>query len=137
MQDKILLAQAHIAQIRKGSLLDTAQTLSIKDIINRGIAYALLAAGLLSIVFIFIGGISFITSGGNEDKIKQAVSTIRYAIIGLIITIGAVLIVNIFGRAIGLDVASYISLDEIANIIQTISGEIRDSGTSSSRNTLL
>lgn len=137
MQEKILLAQAQIAQIREGSLLDTAQTLSIKDIINRGIAYALLAAGLLSIVFIFIGGISFITSGGNEDKIKQAVSTIRYAIIGLIITIGAVLIVNIFGRAIGLDVTSYISLDEIANIIQTISSEIRDSGGSSSRNTLL
>lgn len=135
MSDKVLLAQAYIAQVRRGSLLDTAQTLSVKDIINRGIAYALLAAGLLSIIFIFIGGISFITSGGNEDKIKQAVSTIRYAIVGLIVTIVAVLVVNVLGRAIGLDVTSYISFDEIANIIQTITEEIKSSGSSSS-NTL-
>ncbi len=135
MIDKSLLAQVYVSQVREGSLLDTAQTLSLKDIINRGIAYALLAAGFLSIVFIFIGGISFITSGGNEDKIKQAVSTIRYAIVGLIITILAVLIVNILGRTIGLDVTSYISFDEIARIIQTIADEIRTGG-SSSPNTL-
>jgi glucose uptake protein GlcU len=132
MIDKSLLAQVYVSQVREGSLLDTAQTLSLKDIINRGIAYALLAAGFLSIVFIFIGGISFITSGGNEDKIKQAVSTIRYAIVGLIITILAVLIVNILGRTIGLDVTSYISFDEIARIIQTIADEIRTGGTTSS-----
>lgn len=135
MIDKSLLAQVYVSQVREGSLLDTAQTLSLKDIINRGIAYALLAAGLLSIVFIFIGGISFITSGGNEEKIKQAVSTIRYAIVGLIITILAVLIVNILGRTIGLDVTSYISFDEIARIIQTIADEIR-TGSSTSSNSL-
>jgi hypothetical protein len=130
MINKNLIAQVYISQVREGSLLDTAQTLSLKDIINRGIAYALLAAGFLSIVFIFIGGISFITSGGNEDKIKQAVSTIRYAIVGLIITIVAVLIVNILGRTIGLDVTSYISFDEIAAIIQTIADEIKTGGSS-------
>lgn len=129
MINKNLITQVYVSQVREGSLLDTAQTLSLKDIVNRGIAYALLAAGLLSIVFIFIGGISFITSGGNEDKIKQAVSTIRYAIVGLIITIVAVLIVNILGRTIGLDVTSYISFDEIATIIQTIADEIKTGGT--------
>ncbi len=133
MQDTSIHTKNYIAQVRSGSLLDTAQTLSITDIINRGIAYALLAAGLLSIIFIFIGGISFITSGGNEDKIKQAVSTIRYAIVGLIITIVSVLIVNVLGKTIGLDVTSYISFDEIANIIQTISDEIRNSGSSGTR----
>jgi hypothetical protein len=130
MSDKILLAQTYVSQVREGSLLDTARTLSITDIINRGIAYALLAAGFLSIVFIFIGGISFITSGGNEEKIKQAVSTIRYAIVGLGVTILAVLIVNVVGRTIGLDVTSYISFDEIASILQTITEEIRNGGNS-------
>ena len=133
MSAKLYSDSIYISQVRSGSLLDTAQTLTITDIINRGIAYALLAAGLLSIIFIFIGGISFITSGGNEDKIKQAVSTIRYAIVGLIITIVAVLIVNVLGQTIGLDVTAYISFDEIANIIQSISDEIRSSGSSGSR----
>lgn len=117
-------------QVREGSLLDTAESLDATELINRGIAYAIIAAGILSVVFIFIGGISFILSGGQEDKIKQAVSTIRYAIIGLIITILAVIIVNAVGQIIGLNPIQYISFDEIIRIIQNISNDL--SGGSSS-----
>jgi len=119
-------------QVAEGSLLDTAQDMNIKELINRGIAYAILAAGLLSVVFIFIGGISFILSGGQEDKIKQAVSTIRYAIIGLIITILAVIIVNAVGQIIGLNTIQYIRFEEIIQIISNISDDLRTSGGSGS-----
>lgn len=119
-------------QVAEGSLLDTAQDMNIKELINRGIAYAILAAGLLSVIFIFIGGISFILSGGQEDKIKQAVSTIRYAIIGLIITILAVIIVNAVGQIIGLNAIQYIRFEEIIQIISNVSDDLRSSGSSSS-----
>lgn len=42
-------------------------------------------AGLVSVIFIVIGGISYVTSAGNPDQIKKAKSTILYALIGLII----------------------------------------------------
>lgn len=120
-------------QVIEGSLLDTAETLNATEIINRGIAYAIIAAGILSVVFIFIGGISFILSGGQEDKIKQAVSTIRYAIIGLVITIIAVIIVNAVGQIIGLNPIQYISFDEIVRIIQNISNDLSSGGSSGVR----
>jgi hypothetical protein len=41
-------------QITEGSLLDIAEDMSILELVNRAIAYAILAAGLLSVIFIFI-----------------------------------------------------------------------------------
>jgi hypothetical protein len=120
-------------QLAEGSFLATAQDLNIIELINRGIAYAILAAGLLSVVFIFIGGISFILSGGEEEKIKQAVNQIRYSIIGLIIVILAVIIVNAVGQAIGLNPIKYIRFEEIVQIIQNTSDSLQYDSSSGSR----
>ncbi len=119
----------HITGPGEKSIVEAASNYEILEIINRGIAYAIIVAGFLSVVFIFIGGISFILSGGEEDKIKSAVSTIRYAIIGLIITILATVIIGTVGKAMGLDIVRYINFGEI---IQTIT-EITSQGGSSSR----
>ncbi len=106
------------------TILDLAQqNNSVVEIMNRGLAYAIIIAGFLSVVFIFMGGISFILSGGAEDKIKSAVSTIRYAIIGLIITILSTVIVGTVGKAMGLDIIKYINLGEIINTIKSITSE--------------
>ena len=109
-----------MADVAPNSIIGAAQRYDIVEIINKGLAYAIILAGLLSVVFIFIGGISFILSGGQEDKIKQAVSTIRYAIIGLVITILSVVIVGAVGRIIGLDIIKYINFSDIINNISSI-----------------
>lgn len=111
------------SEIPANSILGAAQRYDIVEIVNRGLAYAIILAGLLSVVFIFIGGISFILSGGAEDKIKQAVGTIRYAIIGLVITVLAVVIVQIVGRFLGLDIIKYINFNDIINNITTITSQ--------------
>lgn len=104
------------------TIIEAASNYQIIDIINKGLAYAILVAGFLCVIFIFIGGISFILSGGAEDKIKKAVSTIRYAIIGLIVTILSVVIVQAVGKAIGLDIVKYIEPKAIYETIQGIGG---------------
>lgn len=105
------------------SIIESAQRYEIIEIINKGLAYAIIIAGLLSVVFIFFGGISFILSGGQEEKIKNAVSTIRYAIIGLIVTILSVVIVGTVGRALGLDIIKYINFTDIVETIRSIPGD--------------
>lgn len=105
------------------SIVEAAQNYDTIEIINRFIAYAILIAGLLCVVFIFFGGISFILSGGDEGKIKQAVSTIRYSIIGLIITVLAVFIVSIVGKAMGLNVIKYINFTDIVETIKNVSND--------------
>ena len=102
------------------SIVEAAQNYQILEILNRGLAYAIIIAGLLSVIFIFVGGISFILSGGAEDKIKSAVSTIRYAIIGLIVTILATVIVGTVGKAMGLDIIRYLNFGDVLNTIKSI-----------------
>lgn len=105
------------------SIIEAAQNYEILEIINRGLAYAIIIAGFLSVVFIFVGGISFILSGGQEDKIKSAVSTIRYAIIGLIVTVLATVIVGTVGKAMGLDIIRYINFADIIDTITSITSQ--------------
>lgn len=104
----------------KGTIIDAASNYNIPDVINKGLAYAIIFAGILSVIFIIIGGFSFILSGGEEGKIKQAVGTIRYAIIGLVITILSVVIVQAVGAFIGLNVVKYLDPADIFRNVQTL-----------------
>lgn len=79
-------------------LRDLLEQGSILEIFATFIALALIVASFLCLVFIIIGGITFILSAGNEDKIKQAVQTIRYSIIGLIVTFVAFFAVSWLSR---------------------------------------
>lgn len=112
-----------IGAVTEGSVLDVAQDYDAIEVINRLIAYAIIISGFLSVVFIFFGGISFILSGGQEDKIKQAVSTIRYSIIGLLVTLMSVVIVGFVGNALGLNVIKYINLGEIFQLVSDLTSE--------------
>lgn len=51
-------------------------------------------AGLACVVFIIIGGYTWIASAGDPAKVKQAQGTLTWAIIGLIFILIAALIVN-------------------------------------------
>lgn len=108
-------------------LLTRSASYNLVDIINMAVALAILTAGLLSVFYIFYGGISFILAAGREDKIKEAVHTIRYAIIGLVVTIFAVTFIAIVGKIFGFNLVSYITWDKIGemiqNIMQIITGE--------------
>ena len=52
-------------------------------------------AGALSLMFVVIAGIKFVTSGGDPKKLASASSTLTYAIIGLAVTILAFVILRI------------------------------------------
>lgn len=131
-----MLKTFYVLAVQEDSILDAVQNYDAIEVINRLLAYAIILAGLLSVVFIFFGGISFILSGGQEDKIKQAVGTIRYAIIGLIITLMSVVIVGVVGRAMGLNVIEYINLAEIFQMVSDITSGNGTNGSGGGINSL-
>jgi len=99
----------------------TDDNLTFLDVANRVIAYAILAAFALCVVYVFYGGFKFIFSGGDDGKVKQATNTIRHAIIGLIITLMATFIVSLVGKLFNLDViGTLINSKEIVNSIAAI-----------------
>jgi hypothetical protein len=67
---------------------------SVVQIVATLIAFGLILSSVLSLVYIIIGGITFILSAGNEEKIKKAVHTVRYAIIGLFVSFIAFFLVS-------------------------------------------
>lgn len=105
---------------------------NIVDLLNLGVAIAIILAGTLSVFYIFFGGISFILSGGQEDKIKQAIHTIRYAIIGLIVTIFSVTIIKILGLIFGFDLLALITWDRITQLMNDIIDKIASGGAGQS-----
>jgi hypothetical protein len=51
-------------------------------------------AGIVCVVFVIIGGYTWIASAGDPAKVKQAQGTLTWAIIGLIFVLVAALIVS-------------------------------------------
>lgn len=76
------------------SIRELLESGSVIQIIAAIIAFSLILAAVLSLFFIIIGGITFILSAGQEDKVRKAVHTIRYSIIGLIVCFVAFFVVN-------------------------------------------
>ena len=96
------------------------QTFNIIDLLNLAIGLAMVFAATLSIYYMFSGGISLILSGGQDDKIKEAVNTIRYAVIGLVITVLAFAFIYLLGNVFEVQVGEYINVDRIYSILSSV-----------------
>lgn len=51
--------------------------------------------GLIAILVVSWGGIQFLTSMGNDEKVKHAKQTIIYALVGVLLSVVAYTIVDI------------------------------------------
>jgi hypothetical protein len=60
-----------------------------EQVLLNGIAIATFLAGIVSIVFLIVGGIRYIISAGNSEGLKGAKNTLLYALVGLVISIMA------------------------------------------------
>ncbi|HCI03695.1 MAG: hypothetical protein QF755_03110 [Candidatus Peribacteraceae bacterium] len=97
---------------------DLLENASIIEIVATFVALALIAATILCLVYIIVGGITFILSAGNEEKIKKAVHTIRFAIIGLFVSFIAFFIVKFM--AVLLDIPFDLSFGLIIDLVGDI-----------------
>lgn len=50
--------------------------------------------GIIAVIMIIVGGLRYVTSGGDANKVSAAKNTLLYAIIGLVIVALAQVIVN-------------------------------------------
>jgi len=73
----------------KGGYTTDAAIASTPRIIGIIVGAFISFTGLTFIILMVIAGYSWMTSGGNEEKVKKAVSTIKVAIIGLIVSLSA------------------------------------------------
>ena len=67
------------------------------------ISAALFILFTASLIFLLIGGVMWITSGGNKEGMAKAKNTVTYAIIGLALGLASFIIINIVGTFFGIN----------------------------------
>lgn len=113
-----------IAHAAGSSAFDPNSAYELEDIIRVGIALLVLVSGLLSVLFIIWGGVMLILSGGKDEKVKPAINSIRYAVLGIVLIIVAIFAAPKLGDLLGLNVSRYVSPSTIFSTIQDLSGKI-------------
>ena len=101
-----------------------SSTMTFGDFVLLAISIFVLVSWILSILFILYWGLLLILSWGKEDKIKPAINTIRYAVLGLVITIVSIFVFPIFGRLLWIDVEKYAKPSRILEKIEEIWNKI-------------
>lgn len=64
-------------------------------------------AGVVIFLMILVGGFKFMTSGGDPKKSEEAKGTLTWAIIGLLVLIGAWFILSLIKQFTGVDVTTF------------------------------
>jgi len=89
------------ASLISGAIVDIAETSADGNFFANIFNHAFMWAGIVCVIMMIMGGISYVTSVGNPQKVSKAKNTIMYAAIGLIITLVAAAIVNLVLTAVG------------------------------------
>lgn len=88
-----------------GQTLSSGKSLDLTGFIWRialnVIDIGLAIVGYIAFFFVLYGGFQFLTGGSNASQIEKARKTILNAVIGLVISIGAVAVVNLIFGIIG------------------------------------
>ncbi|MBU1130884.1 hypothetical protein KJ840_02015 [Patescibacteria group bacterium] len=71
-----------------------AEAATIYDIIGQILNLVLTSLGVIFLLLMIYGGLTWMTAGGNQEKVKTAGSIINKAVIGLIIILLAWLLTN-------------------------------------------
>lgn len=80
-----------VCNVRADSLSD------IGPILAAVVEILLRISALVAVIFVIVGGVKYITSQGEPERLKQALGTIVNALIGLVIAITATAFITFIG----------------------------------------
>ena len=79
----------------------SGNTPDMETLIAFAVKALFILAGLLAFLYLILGGIKWITSGGNKDDVTKARDQIQAAIIGLIVVFGVLAIIGLMEKVLG------------------------------------
>ena len=87
----------------KGSFVGLGN-LTIPNIVSSAIQLILVISALIAFIFLIVGGIRWITAGGDKEKTAGAQKTLTSALVGLVIVFAAWAIMSLIGKFFGVDI---------------------------------
>lgn len=89
------------ASLISGAIVDITETSVTGNFFANMFNHAFMWAGIVCVIMMVIGGVAYVTSVGDTQKVSKAKNTITSAAVGLIITLVAAAIVNLALTAVG------------------------------------
>ena len=86
----------------KAGGFDPLKNLTASGMVSGAISLVLVVVSLIFFFILVIGGLKWITSGGDEKKVAAARAQITNALIGLVIVFAAWAIMNLIGTVFGI-----------------------------------
>jgi hypothetical protein len=115
------------------AVLNADAAYSASDIIRVAVSLVVLVAWLCAILFIVWWWLMLILSGWKDEKVKPAINSIRYAVIGIIVIVIAIFVAPKISEMLGLWTHDYLSPKSIFDTIKVLMARIFwTSSTSSS-----
>ncbi len=68
--------------------------INVQDLVGKGLTVVLGVMGSLTLAAFVFGGYMWLTSAGNDEKVRKGTDTLMYSTIGLFIIFGAYAILN-------------------------------------------
>ena len=81
--------------------------ITVGGIIPAVIRIVLIVAALVALLFLIIGGIKWITSGGDKAQVESARGTVTAALIGLLVVFAAWALIKLVEYLFGISVLSF------------------------------
>ncbi|MGB9911496.1 MAG: hypothetical protein ACPLKP_02720 [Microgenomates group bacterium] len=91
----IVLAADQTIKLEPGAGFENLAKFTIPDLVSALIRLILIIAALVAFAFLVLGGIKWITSGGDKEATAKAQGTITAALIGLVIVFAAWAIIRL------------------------------------------
>lgn len=82
---------------------EQAKITDIGQLLSSGVSVAIIIAGVLVFAFLVMGGIQWITSGGDKTKTEEARNRITAALVGLAIVAASWALIRIIAYFFGVD----------------------------------
>ena len=93
--------------------------------ITTGVAIVVFVAVLCAVLFIVWGGVMLILSGGKDEKVKPAINSIRYSVIGLIVIVIALFVAPKIVEFMGLDgIQGYLAPNRVFSSMKNIANTV-------------
>lgn len=86
---------------------DVYRIQDIEGIISKILGIVVPIVGVLLLIMLIAGGFQYITSGGEVEQANKAKKTLTYAIFGLIVVLGAWLIIRLLEELTGLNLTTF------------------------------
>ena len=94
--------------VESGCVVNDIATLACLEIIIKNLLnIAVRLAGIAAFVMLIVGGFQYLTAGGDSKKTQAASNTLTYAILGLVVVIGAWFILLFIEKFTGVKITEF------------------------------